>query len=152
MNLAKANLLDVLYVARNMREWDRREIFATRWNDDPDALTVEIVSRCGPCWWVAGTERAIAVIGATEIWPGVWSAGMFATDEFPKIGLSLTRWVRKSMIPLLRSEGMHRAECRSMAGHEVAHRWLALLGAEMESRVPNYGKGGEDFFTFAWRF
>src|SRR3546814_63629 len=30
-----------LYVAERMREWDRREIFAARWNDDPFPLAAE---------------------------------------------------------------------------------------------------------------
>lgn len=156
MKLVNPSLLDVLYVTRNMREWDRREIFATRFNDDPDQLAMDVM-RWGPFWWVAGAEvdgrdRAIAVIGATEVWPGMWSVGMFATDDFHHIGLPLTRWVRRSMIPAIVKQGIRRGECRSIEGHEVAHRWLEMLGAKPEGELKAYGKGGETFITYVWEF
>lgn len=156
MKLANPSLLDVLYVCHNLREWDRKELFATRFDNDPDRLAMDVMG-WGPFWWVAGGEvdgrdRAIAVIGATLIWPGVWSVGMFATDDFPRIGLPLTRWVRRRMIPAIVQQGIHRGECRSMEGHEAAHRWLETLGAKREGELKGYGKGGETFFTYTWEF
>lgn len=156
MKLANPSLLDVLYVTRNMREWDRRELFATRFDDDPDRLAMDVMG-WGPFWWVAGGEvdgrdKAIAVIGATELWPGVWSVGMFATDDFKHIGLPLTRWVKRAMIPAIVRQGIRRGECRSIEGHAVAHRWLEMLGAKPEKESPKYGKGGETFITYVWEF
>lgn len=147
MKLLDPNLLDVLFITRHLREKDRRELFATRWDDDADRLAMDVM-RWGENWWVAGDGRAIAVVGATETWPGVWSAGMFATDEFPRIGLSLTRAVRRRIIPHVVSQGAKRIECRSIEGHDIAHRWLASLGFAKEAEHKRYGKGGETFFTF----
>lgn len=152
MKLASPKLLDVLYITHHLRDWDRKELFATRFDDDPDRLAMDVMG-WGPFWWVAGQDRAIAVVGATQLWPGVWSAGMFATDEFPKIGLSLTKFVRQRMIPALVQEGIKRAECRSIEGHSMAHRWLEVLGARREGDGHrSFGKGGETFFTYAWEF
>lgn len=151
MNLADPTLLDVMYVAHHMRDMDRKEIFATRFSDDPDQLAMDVM-RWGPTWWVAGDVKAIAVIGATEVWPGVWSVGMFATDDFHRIGKPLTKWVRKCMIPHIKSLGIHRGECRSIEGHDSAHRWLEMLGAKREGELKKYGKNGETFFTYVWEF
>lgn len=152
MKLLSPNLLDVMYIARHLREWDRRELFATRFDDNPDRLAMDVMG-WGPHWWVAGDGgRAIAVVGATPVWPGVWSVGMFATDEFPRIGLPLTRFVKRRMIPHIQAQGIHRGECRSMEGHEEAHRWLEALGAKREGTLSNYGKNRETFFTYCWEF
>lgn len=150
--------INVTYIARNMREMDAKELFATRYDDDPDALAVDVLTRWGPMWWVAGhskLQRPIAVIGATQRWPGMWQVGMFATDDFGQIGLGLTRWVLRRMIPTIREApgGVRRAEAYSIEGHDVAHRWLEMLGA-VRDPVPldGYGKCGETFHNYVWRF
>lgn len=140
----------VAYVAANMREMDRREIFATRWGDDTEAL-VDQVLQCGAFAYVASLERPIAAIGASPIWPGVWSVWMFATDEIDKIGLSLTRLARRRIIPTLRSVGAHRVECRSLEGYDVANAWLESLGAKEEAKLLKYGRNGEDFRLYVLR-
>lgn len=149
MNLRKLNLLDVAYVCRNLRAADQREIFATRRADDPDALAVEIIRYWGPVGWVAADgPRPVALIGATETWPGVWSAWMMATEEFPVVALGLTKWVKRAMMPGLVDLGAVRCEARSIDGHDHAHRWLRMLGAVQEARLRRYGRNGEDFLVF----
>lgn len=142
--------MDVSYVCRNMRDADRRELFACRFDEDPDRLTMDVLQR----WtiaWVVGLERPIAVLGGVEMWPGLWSVGMFATDEFGQIGSQLTRWLRRRMIPVAREAGARRLEARSIEGHDEAHRWLLKLGAERDEKpLTNWGKGGETFFNFVW--
>lgn len=156
--LTSPDPINVTWIARNMRQADAREIFATRYDNDPDLLAVDVLTRWGPMWWVAGnaqTQRPIAVIGATERWPGMWQVGMFATDEFGQIGPGLTKWVRQRMIPTIREtqHGVRRAQAFSIEGHDVAHRWLEMLGA-VRDPVPldGYGKGGETFHNYVWRF
>jgi hypothetical protein len=150
MLLKSANFLDVLQVASNMREWDRREIYATRWNEDPSELVQDCMAS-GRFAWTAGLDRPIAAIGATPMHPTLWGVWMFATDNFHQISISLTKFVRRVMMPALVDAGALRAECRSMEGHESAQRWLKVLGARDEGLIPEYGKGGEDFRLFAWR-
>lgn len=149
MNLRKLNLLDVAYVCNRLREADAREIFATRRTDDPDALAVEIIRYWGPMGWVAyNSARPVALVGATETWPGVWSAWMMATDEFPDVALGLTKFVKRRMIPGLVELGAFRCEARSIDGHTEAQRWLQVLGAVQEARLRRYGRNGEDFLVF----
>lgn len=151
LNLTSPDLRDILYLAHNMREWDRREVFATRWDDDPNILAMDVM-RWGSFAHVAWSgNRPVAAIGAIEAWPTVWSVWMFGTDEFPKVGLGLTRFVRNTMIPAIISKGARRGECKSIEGHDEAHRWLESLGAVREGApLQNYGKQGETFHTYVW--
>lgn len=153
LRLVEPNIADVAYVCRNVREEDAREIFATRFDDSRDRLAMDVMQRWSVAWVAWGDTAPIAVIGAVELWPGMWSAGMFATDDFRQIGLGLTRWVKRRMIPTLRELGMRRAEAKSIDGHDTAHAWLESLGACREG-VPHrdYGRGGETFYTYVWRF
>lgn len=141
----------VAHIARNLRAADARELGAQRWDMDPDSLAREVRDYYGPYKWVV--ERAgvpIAAVGAVAVHPGVWSAWMFATDDFHKIGLYLTRFVRQRMIPSLVRLGAHRCDARSIDGHDHAHRWLRALGAVEEARLLRYGRNGEDFIVFRW--
>lgn len=132
-----------------MRAWDKREIYATRWTDDPVHLAADAAS-CAPMAWIIGIDEPVVAIGARPIHPGVWSVFMFATDLWPSVALSTTRFVRRVMIPALRSTGAHRAECRSMEGHAQAQRWLERLGARREATLEGYGREGQNFHVYCW--
>lgn len=141
---------NILEVAENIRAEDAREIYATRWSESPQALADHCL-HAGDFAWVFGDETGpIAVVGAVPTWPNVWSVFMFATDRFGKIGLGLTRHVKRVMIPAMVDVGVHRASCYSIEGHEEAHRWLKVLGAEVEHTCKFFGKDGETFYCFSW--
>src|SRR5690349_19657860 len=112
-----------------MRESDRREIFATRTPDDRILLAHQAAdfSRFGA---VIATDAGtpVCALGAVGQWPGLWNVWMFATDDWPRIAIGATRYVRRVLIPNLVNAGAHRAECKSIEGHKPAHRWLELLG------------------------
>ena len=137
----------VLYVASHMRDWDKKEIFATRWTDDPADVAASCVA-AGAFSWVASLERPICAIGGAPMWPGVWSMWMFATDEWPIISTSVTKFVRRVMLPKLWAVGAHRLECRAMEGHPSGN-WLKFFGAEREGPLVKYGKDQKTFYTYA---
>lgn len=142
-----------LFVIERMRDWDRREVFATRFDDDETALLREmsVGALHGQQAWIAGRDDCpVAVYGHLPLWPGVWSMWLVATDNFRSIGKSMTRQVRDVILPALFGAGAHRLECRSMEGHSDAHRWLELLGARREATHRGYGRGGEDFHLYVW--
>lgn len=139
----------VRWVIEHMREWDRTEIFATRTSDDNEAF-MAAVEGAGSVSWVVGDDGPIAVFGCAPMWPGVWSMWLFATDEFPQIGLSVTKMIVRSIVPMLWDAGAHRLQCHSIEGHVDAQRWLGVIGARRESTLPAYGKGKEDFHLYVW--
>ena len=138
------------FIIANMRSWDRKEIFATRTDDDPTALA-EAALACGPISWVAGRDALpIAAFGCAPMWNGVWSLWLFATDDFGRIGISVTRLVVKSIIPMMVQAGAHRLEARSMEGHTNAQAWLEMIGASREATLRGYGRDGQDFHVYTW--
>lgn len=151
MTLAKPSFEDLLYVASHMRADDKMEVFATRWNDDPAALAADAMNPVlTPFAWIASKENPIAAIGAYPAWPGVWNIWMFATDEFPKISLSLSKFVKRRFMPRLKEVG-HRGQCYSHEDHHNAHRWLEAMGGEREGTLKAFGKDGKDFHIYAWQ-
>ena len=141
----------VQHIIENMREWDRREIFATRLDSDTGGGLLEDVFRAGPVAWVSSHEGApVAAFGCSPMWRGVWGMWMFATDNFPKIGLGMTKFVIQGIVPMLWQHGAHRLECKSMEGHVDAHRWLEVIGARREATHAGYGRDGETFHTYVW--
>jgi hypothetical protein len=148
VEIRPVNFQDLLYITERLREWDRREIFATLGSEQPiDLVRVTLMGE-GMTWIAYKDSEPVAAFGASAMWPRVWSVWAFGTDRFREVALTLTRFIRRSMIPMLESSGAIRAECRSMDGHTEAHRWLESLGLRREATHPLYGKGGETFHTY----
>lgn len=143
------DLAGLRVVAQNMREWDRREIYACRWHEDPETI-VEDVCAAGMAFWTAWRDGVpVAAIGCVPVTPRVWAPWCFGTDRFRSVALGLTRLARRSIIPAVRNAGGHRLEVRSLAGHDDAQQWLERsFGAEREGVHPKAGKGGETFYTY----
>lgn len=141
------------HVVNNMRKSDVHEIFATTNASSAQEYVDEMMmlKRAGLCGWIASQDGVpIAALGIMPMWHNVVNVWMFATDDFPKIALQLTRFVRRNMVPALTSGGIHRAQCFSMNGHVVAQRWLEILGAKREGVAKGFGSGGEDFTLYSW--
>jgi len=142
----------ILHVALHMRERDRAELFANRWDDSALGVAESTIAIKDQGLLYVGwlEDTPVVVYGARPIWPGVWTVYAYATDDFPRIGGYVTRHIRRAMMPGLLLMGAHRAQCYSLASHDVAHRWLTALGASRDARLPAFGKNGEDFILFSW--
>ncbi len=151
MYFREINHADVAFVAENLRISDQKEVFATRWTESGDDLASAILSY-GDFGWIACADDGtpVSAFGAVPMWNGVWSVWMFATDRWPEVSISVTRFIKKIMTPALEESGYHRAECKSLAENTTSHRWLEMLGASKESEITNYGRNGETFYTFSW--
>ncbi|MBL8709835.1 MAG: hypothetical protein JNL25_11625 [Rhodospirillaceae bacterium] len=143
---------DLLVVAQAMRECDRREIFATRFDNDAVALVDDLLAS-DPLGAIlcAADGAPVAAMGASEMWPGNWAPWMFATVRWPEVALAATRFARTVLAPALRALGCRRAECRSIFDHQIAHRWLLHLGARHEATYPAFGRNGETFLGFVFQ-
>lgn len=141
---------DVLHIAEFMRERDREEIFATRWNDNPEFVARD-VDHSGAFRWAAYLDdEPVAAIGAHPRWPNVWTAWAFGTDLWPKASVTLTRHVRRFMLPALFNAGAVRVDCLALQSNQNACRWLEYLGAFPEKTLDFWGKNGETFVSYVW--
>ena len=138
-----------------MRAADREEIFATHFDygEEEDSTYATMIlegSKRGIAFIAYNGSEPVAVLGIDLLWPRVACVWMFATDGWLSVCFGLTKFARRTIIPLLNDADIHRAQCWSQDSHRVSHRWLESLGATFETMVPNYGKNGEAFCLFAW--
>lgn len=151
MKIDVATKQDVYEAALHMRDSDYREFSALSWAHDRETLARDLAGRPSPSRPIVArmNDRPVAVGDVLEIRPNVLTLYFFATDDFPRIALQLTRFLRYRLLgPLMLTA--HRVEAASMVGHDTAHRWIRFLGLSEEAVLRGYGKNGEDFVQFAW--
>jgi hypothetical protein len=139
-------------IAENLRERDRRELFALRWSEDLDVFVQGQLAWMGDmcCIWELNGVP-VSCQGVFALWPGVWSVFAYGTDQWRHVVLDMTRHAYRFIIPALLGVKFHRAECRAMASHTDSRRWIEFLGARQECVLRGYGKQGEDFVLYVWR-
>lgn len=153
MRVDAANPTDVRIVAEAMRERDREEFMAVSPFRTHAELVDAIVARYGEHEDVIvayGENGPVAVGGLVHHRPRVGTLLFFASDDLPKIGSDLTRFIKQRLFPGYTARGTHRIECASIAGYEETHRWLGVLGLKKEATMLKYGRDGQDFVQFAW--
>ena len=135
-----------------MRERDYQELLATATVNSRAELAHVLAARYGDRADVLvgrANGTPVCIGGTITPWPGVISLLFFATPEFPKIGLTITRWIGKELFPRYFDAGVHRIQAVSLDGYDEVHRWLGALGLEREAVLPAFGRNGEDFVQFA---
>lgn len=150
VNLAPACYSDVVFIARNLRKMDAEEILPLIWGGKPENLAAITVAAGGWATVALSGVEPVAAFGVIEAKPKFWNVWMYATDSWPKVALSVTRNIKREIIPTLVSKGAVRADCWSMAGHTTAHRWLECLGAIREATLEDYGASRKVFHCYSW--
>ena len=153
MKIEPARPEDIYEVAVSMRGRDFDEFTAVNPADSRKDLAHLLVRKYGGnpnvlcAWWLG---QPVCVGAFLEVRPRVISLMMFATDSFPRVGLGLTRFIKKQMFPRLIDAGVHRIEAFSLDGHAEVHAWLGVLGLRQETPpLRNFGKNGESFILFS---
>lgn len=146
------SLRAVLDVAERMRASDRREVYALAWpgQDGPEHLAMECmrVSRYGATIHSADGQ-AQAALGLAPLWPGVFSAWMFATDRWAEVWREAVRYARGPLTAEAEAGGMWRAQCHSAANHREGRRFLQALGFRQEGPPVQFGRAREMFAPWA---
>lgn len=153
MKITPASTSQIRYVAENMRDRDLAEFsaladFDTR-EGAADALAASYADYPGIECATLDDGTPVAIGGCT--WPrdNVASMLFFATDDFRKIVIPLTRYTRNCVIrPVQRFA--HRIDAFSMSSYTEMQQWVEIFGLRPEATLQNYGKRGEDFVVYAW--
>lgn len=150
--MIQISLAAVEYLTLNMREMDAREIYGMRGHDNPMLLAKEVVLAASYGKAAIATHQGVpcGIIGVSPLWPGVWSAWSFGTDNWTKAVLQLSRFGKRELEPYLRRAGAHRVQCESHIDHTDAHRWLKSMGANLDGFLPGYGRDGSTYLMFSW--
>ena len=153
MRIEPARPEDIYEVAVAMRDRDYEEISCLHAAETRADLAMALVRRfgnrpdvlCG-LWNTA----PVCIGGFIEVRPRVVSMMLFATADFPRIALGITRFTTRQMMPRLADVGVHRFEAASLAGYSDVHDWLRVLGLEPETApLLKFGKNGESFVLFS---
>lgn len=142
---------DVLFICQNMRAMDRAEIMATRFDDSSEGLAADTMNNLGFSWIFYLDDVPVAVIGSFALWPKHVTVWAYGTDNWPRIIFSLTRHVRKFMIPIFNECGVNMAHVFVLSAYHQARGWLKLCGLTEDVEVARFGKNGEPFVLMAWR-
>ena len=140
---------EIVEVVWHLRQRDRQELcaYGMKFRDAIEAFMAPcVLSRSFACH---GSPVAIVVFHALT--PSALSVSMMATQEWPRVASNVLRWGTRIARPGLLARGFHRAECRTMEGHDDAVRFLERLGFKRECRLPGFGADGSAFLQYAWR-
>lgn len=144
-----------IYVAQHMRDRDWTEVRAVLGDVSADAVGwafAQAYQVQGLAGFVCKLDgESVAVMSATCETPKSAQVGLYATDAFNRVAISVTRKIKREVMPALVKMGVTRAECRCWEAHKDARRWLGILGAKEECLIPEYGANGETFVQLAWR-
>lgn len=133
-----------------MRDLDRDEILPLTWSGAPEDIAMWAAHLGGLSNVALAETRPVAAFGAYEIMPKFWNVWMFATDDWPLVAMKVTRTIIREWTPIIFESDAQRMDCWSMDGHDVAHRWLEVLGARREASLENYGATGKTFHCYSW--
>ena len=138
------------YVLQNLRQKDEEEVRATIYQGSAHETAKMVWHIPGPKWEARADDGEPVVVGGfTPVWPGLGSGWMFGTDRWKEVALEVTRTVKRSILPSIDRRGVHRIECRQIAGNTEVIRWLGLLGFHREAVTAQFGQGREDFVLCA---
>lgn len=152
--LVDLNLFAVEYLAINMRDCDRREVFGI-WPHDEElrfaAEVTHILRNKGRSKIAYYNGRPAALFGfSCHLKPNVYDVWMMGTDNFDKAIFPLMRWCRKEANDILSIENAHRLQAQSRADHTEAHKLIRAMGGIEECRLEKWGKDGSDYLMFKW--
>ena len=143
---------EVAHIVRNLRPRDAAEIYALRWDNDPEKLTIEVLAVAHAMWRIFCVDaEPVAMAGVVPVRPGVCVASSFGTALWPRVVRPITRFAREWTIPRLRNAHYHRAETYALANNHDSRNWLLALGAQEEAYLRGYGREQQDFVLYAWR-
>lgn len=139
------------YVVANCRTRDREEIEC--YSDIPTMTAVvrEMMATADFSCVFYWNMQPAAFVMLHAMTPSCLAASMIATDDWPKVAGRVMRWGLGTLKKNAIRRGFRRLECRAMAGHDDAVRFLSRMGFVMECVVYDFGRNGETFLQFAWR-
>jgi hypothetical protein len=142
---------DLCFIMANLRDEDRIEASAQAFSDQPEEWASRIHSAGSFQWGVYLNGTPIVSLGASPRWTGNWNAWCLGTADFPRVALTVTKFIARNMVPTITGlPDFRRADTLALATDFRTHRWLMALGALFEGPLANWGKNGETFLSFVW--
>lgn len=145
--------LDIGIVEEIVRQaHDIEQIYLLNGHRDPHVVAKGVMAAANFSWVAWADGRPTTVFGAVELHKGIWQIYMLTTPAFKKIAIPLTRFLKRSVVPIL----FDQLGCRRLEGlfHEdnvFIHRWVEGFGAKKEFVKESYAPDGKAYFGYVLR-
>ena len=149
VTIEAATIEGVNYVNRRMSSLDLLEIGAISFTEDPEIIGQQLFQMCenGYAWIFSRDGKPEAFYGCHEGIPGIWFVCGFRTDDFHKVKFTVSKFIKKRIIPILMGQGARKA-ISLVRGQ--GNEWLQMLGAKPLVTYKDWGKDGSDYTLLCW--
>lgn len=137
------------FIVGRLRQVDRRELAAGGMSIDtlPErAMELSVMAFCA----IDRYGLPQAAWGLCPLRKGVANGWAFGTEHWGRALPTLVRHIRRFWVPWVLQNGIHRIECSALAYRKDVERFLALIGAQPEAVLRQWGINGEDFVSYRW--
>lgn len=150
VTIKPATKRDTSWIAANMREIDKREIYPLMHEDSSLQLAwlqLQLSKRFAVNAFI--NDEPVCAFGIAEYRPGIGELWAFGTSKIYGAMRAMTDHIRHEMAAkVFADESVWRLECRSSVEHKQAHAWIESIGLEYRCPLDNLGKNGEDYLLF----
>lgn len=136
------------HVIENLNATGRREMAATHGPDFTEPAIASLLHQDHAYAYQRGGEAQGVFAG--KLLGDVYFAFLLFTDRFPPISPNLSKFVTRTIIPLVADSPASRAESLSLTDTSTSHGWLRRLGAKPVQFLPAFGRQGEDAVLWRW--
>ena len=149
MRVDRPSERDIKFVLSNLRELDRHELDAT--GCVFEQLPRLLLERSAFVF-VAVDDFMMpqAIWGLMPTRHGVGNGYAFGTANWGRALPAIMRNIKRFVLPYLMQHGFHRVECLALAHRKDVARFLAMIGAQPEAVMRQWGTHGEDFTAYRW--
>lgn len=140
----------VLNSAKRISNLDKIDLAMLSFEENIEDICLSLLDMCdtsGYCWVFSYNGQPEAFYGVCETLPGIWSVFGFGTENFYKIKYTVTKFIKRRVIPILISKKARRAVALTRG---EGNKWLQSLGAKIETVLKNWGKDGSNYTMLTW--
>lgn len=138
---------DLLAIGAHLCEADRIELAATRDPKDFNALATDAWR--SPVKYVVRDDGVpVMAYGALPIGDGQVVVWGFKTEQGWRAIPVVTKHLKRTMIPILQSQGIRSAICFVHVENTRSIKWLEYLGFKPEATLVGFGTHGEDMILY----
>lgn len=93
--------------------------------------------------------EVIAVIGYSQLWPGVIEIWAVTSPDIEKYPISFTRGLQRFLQELVKNNKLKRIQVTVRQSFSQSIKLFAHLGFEVEATMKSYGPTGENYILMA---
>jgi hypothetical protein len=142
-----ALLDELITIGEGLCAADRHELAVTRNLDDPWMLAFD-AAKSRICKVVLDEAEPVFAFGANPVSRDIAVVWGFKTERGWSSILTVTKYIRKIMIPELRAIGIRRAACLVHPDNVRSQRWLTLLGFRSKATLRGFGPRRQEMLLF----